>query len=401
MTSDVLVVEDPLFYINSSMITSFEPSWIHCSECFKQCLNLQPCTTCSLVLYCSQKCADEAWEKHHKITCAPAKKIFNKMSSKESNKVNGYDVLRVSNQALAMLAHFGVDNCVGALVNGQVSSDASAELGDFLNLHADQAMTELASSKGSSEAIEMVVESIDGLSDDKKDRLLEFLRRAVPIIHTYNEFIFNVVLERKKNKLIPSKMNVVGQGFYLRLMSTPRGCEANAQRCSYLKTLVIKALRPIEAGERIFFIHASSFTKYPKATRQVQYMDLYGPNFKCRCRVCSEDWRVLDKQPVIHNFIERNPKYKKSRLRKELVALTMAWETEELPLNWFTSEKLDLCNRILEFYLGKRRDDLQCHIVLELLTRHFPTTTKKHIEGDNTVASSGLDHCLVFKNMME
>ncbi|XP_059477977.1 SET and MYND domain-containing protein 4-like isoform X2 [Neocloeon triangulifer] len=398
---DVLVVEDPLFYINSSMITSLEPSWIHCSECFKQCLNLQPCSTCLLVLYCSQECADEAWQKHHKVVCAPARKIFNKMrvASREGNKNNIHEVIGGSNQALEMLAVFGVDNCAGALVNGQVSSDASPELKDFLNLQAGPIETEIVAHNSANEAetVEMVVESIDGLDKDKKASLREFLRRAMPIVLTYTGLIRDVVLERKKDKLI-GKGEIVGQGFYPRLRSVPRGCEANAVICSYLKTSVVKALRPIEAGERIFFIASLSYSAFPKAARQAHFMDCYGPNFKCiKCRPCSEDWPLSENHPLVHDFIEKNPKYFTSGLLKEFWALLNT--TEKHSLNWCTPEKLDLCNRILELYVGNRRDDVQCNYILELLGLHFPTTTKRYVEGNNTVALPDLDHCLVFKNV--
>ncbi|XP_059477978.1 uncharacterized protein LOC132198157 isoform X1 [Neocloeon triangulifer] len=164
-----------------------------------------------------------------------------------------------------MLAAFGKDNCVRALVDGQVSSDASPELKNFLNLEKIQVMAEMATCEvGVSETFEKVVESIDGLDKDKKASLLEFLQRAMPIVLTYSGLFRDALLECKNDEFSVCKLGVVGHSFYPRLKSVPVGCEVNAALCSHLKTFVLKALRPIDAGERIYFISPFHFRKPPK-----------------------------------------------------------------------------------------------------------------------------------------
>lgn len=43
--------------------------YIHCSYCLKMSWTNVPCSGCILMLYCSEKCRDEAWNEYHDMEC--------------------------------------------------------------------------------------------------------------------------------------------------------------------------------------------------------------------------------------------------------------------------------------------------------------------------------------------
>ncbi|XP_059473787.1 SET and MYND domain-containing protein 4-like [Neocloeon triangulifer] len=67
---DVILVENPMMYgLTFDYYDSEEKYWTYCHECFKFCLNLTPCPSCSWSLYCSKMCRAEALQKHHRVEC--------------------------------------------------------------------------------------------------------------------------------------------------------------------------------------------------------------------------------------------------------------------------------------------------------------------------------------------
>lgn len=61
---EVLAIEEPYSkYIN------FENMYTHCSHCLRYTFRGIPCDNCISVIYCSQKCKSEAWEKSHDVYC--------------------------------------------------------------------------------------------------------------------------------------------------------------------------------------------------------------------------------------------------------------------------------------------------------------------------------------------
>lgn len=57
--------------IESSFFTFVCPklNYVYCSDCMKLCLEAIPCVKCVHVVYCSENCKTNAWEKYHKYEC--------------------------------------------------------------------------------------------------------------------------------------------------------------------------------------------------------------------------------------------------------------------------------------------------------------------------------------------
>ncbi|CAB3383198.1 Hypothetical predicted protein [Cloeon dipterum] len=82
---DVLVIEEPLAYATHCGGGFCVTNWIYCSECFKMCLNLAPCSSCSWAFYCSEECSKTAWEKCHKTECAAFDSVLKKLIEDHDN----------------------------------------------------------------------------------------------------------------------------------------------------------------------------------------------------------------------------------------------------------------------------------------------------------------------------
>ncbi|CAB3363228.1 Hypothetical predicted protein [Cloeon dipterum] len=71
---DVLCVENPISYgmfmCTDTDLSSSGNAWLYCTECFKMCFYLRPCSKCSWINYCSDQCEKVAWDKYHKGECA-------------------------------------------------------------------------------------------------------------------------------------------------------------------------------------------------------------------------------------------------------------------------------------------------------------------------------------------
>ncbi|XP_059490865.1 SET and MYND domain-containing protein 4-like isoform X2 [Neocloeon triangulifer] len=80
---DVILVEEPVIYETTCVVSEGEAAWIYCSECLKLCVNLKPCSTCSWACYCSEECASRAWEKFHKNECSAKQKVLETLIKKK------------------------------------------------------------------------------------------------------------------------------------------------------------------------------------------------------------------------------------------------------------------------------------------------------------------------------
>lgn len=61
---EILVQEDPYFALLLQ-----EQFLFSCNYCLSRNMNLLPCDSCVYVLYCSEKCKENAWQEYHKIEC--------------------------------------------------------------------------------------------------------------------------------------------------------------------------------------------------------------------------------------------------------------------------------------------------------------------------------------------
>ncbi|VDO01922.1 unnamed protein product [Rodentolepis nana] len=67
---DLLVVEKPYASVQLAPRTEF------CYYCYRRCLNIQPCSGCAQVGFCSKKCAEDAQNPEHSIGGGPGHHLF-------------------------------------------------------------------------------------------------------------------------------------------------------------------------------------------------------------------------------------------------------------------------------------------------------------------------------------
>uniref|UniRef100_A0A493TGT1 MYND-type domain-containing protein n=1 Tax=Anas platyrhynchos platyrhynchos TaxID=8840 RepID=A0A493TGT1_ANAPP len=55
---------------SQDILVLFTNADLYCHRCLKQLLASVPCRGCSYAKYCSQNCADTAWEQYHRTECS-------------------------------------------------------------------------------------------------------------------------------------------------------------------------------------------------------------------------------------------------------------------------------------------------------------------------------------------
>lgn len=89
-----------------------------------------------------------------------------------------------------------------------------------------------------------------------------------------------------KRRVVPT-----GNGSYPFCSLLNHSCSPNVSRVFVAAKIVLIVIYPINKGDQIFDNYGYSFTNVPKNHRQSKLLKQY--KFKCRCRACENDWKLL------------------------------------------------------------------------------------------------------------
>ncbi|XP_059472040.1 uncharacterized protein LOC132194642 [Neocloeon triangulifer] len=405
---DVLIIEEPKLSFNNSLENGGTPSWIHCCECLRICLNLQPSNTCSQTVFCSESCASQAWENWHKNECIAKNKIINdllngKIGENFAIKLESFsDLIHNVNFCFAIISYYGLDACTKFEARDEASANTTNHLGILSKIKECNVSIRLSSSFACIAAVRMVVSSFD-ISLAKRWALLRFLMKAARIAFgNLSPFLVATLLQMNNELCVcPNYRPTIGAGLFEGPIFLTTSCDPNTIIHFYQKKMVIRASRLILIGEEISNQLGVEYPMLPLEKRRQWYSEYVGPSFECKCRACRENWPTSDAMIECHKFVMKNCIYK-THLRPQFqskIVEPINRAGGKMPLSMLTPENLELCQQIQVLYINQRYDDLQFNDVFDFIHNYFYVHDRKYFEAvDPGVQSPNkLDHCIPFK----
>nr|XP_018907929.1 PREDICTED: SET and MYND domain-containing protein 4 [Bemisia tabaci] len=323
---DVLVVEEPY----SSILLPDQYS-SHCFECYKRNEALVPCLSCSLVMYCSEKCRNRNWEKCHKIEC----KILPTLLDLEFNKMEllALRILLVaSRQGLEInllrdyvesFSHQESDVIKGLNSSGQyISSDYCSMHHLETNSHR-RSLADLFRRCTVATVFIYLLGRIDFFESELSSKiengfvgsfemqphlsgaelfcgalLMKYLQCLPCNAHEVSEMLFSKCAD---SHMVYDSLEI-GAVAYPVLSLINHSCDPNVVRHSYNgDTVVLRAIQVIHAGDQLYDNYGYHHALHSREERQKHLLEQY--YFQCQCLACLEDW------PRYGDLASTNPVY--------------------------------------------------------------------------------------------
>uniref|UniRef100_A0A146LER3 Protein-lysine N-methyltransferase SMYD4 n=1 Tax=Lygus hesperus TaxID=30085 RepID=A0A146LER3_LYGHE len=296
-TGDVILREPP-----HCAVLLQENTKTHCFQCMKRCYFIEPCPNCSAVIFCSPKCQQLASKTHHKYECEVLRTLWESGAS-----ITCLLALRIIIQK--PFAYFL--KVVGELeIIGKVGSSAEYNGADYstvFNLvrHEERRSTEdmihrtymalflhdcLKKSGYFNGNNELSGEDHLKAEVDVGGLILRHLQSLQFNAHEISEMIFNSSDPKTWKSIF------VGAGLFPTLALFNHSCEPSIVRYFEGSKVVVRAIKNIKKGEKIFENYGPIFTQTPKAERQSTLRNQYW--FDCSCEPCTRNWPMLNQMDV-------------------------------------------------------------------------------------------------------
>ncbi|KAF6205866.1 hypothetical protein GE061_020040 [Apolygus lucorum] len=296
-SGDVILREPP----HCSVLLQ-ENAKTHCFQCMKRCYFIEPCQKCSAVIFCGPKCQQMAYKTHHKHECEVLKTLWESGAS-----ITCLMALRIIIQKpFAYFLKVGKE----LEANGRVGSRAEYDGADYSTVfdlvrHEDKRSTEgmfhktymalflqgclkrsgyfYGNSDLSGEEQSKAEMAVGGL-------ILRHLQSLQFNAHEISEMIFTSPDPKTWKSIF------VGAGLYPTLALFNHSCEPSIIRYFEGNKVVVRVIKNIKKGEKIYENYGPIFTQTPKAERQATLKNQYW--FECSCEPCSRNWPMLDGMDV-------------------------------------------------------------------------------------------------------
>uniref|UniRef100_F6RQ08 [histone H3]-lysine(4) N-trimethyltransferase n=1 Tax=Ciona intestinalis TaxID=7719 RepID=F6RQ08_CIOIN len=222
---------------------------VYCDFCFKKQDGLLQCSGCKYMKYCNRNCQKMAWNEHHKAECPALKNVMPKRPP---------DFVILLGRLLWNMQ--------------QYSSAKLPEKNSILDLESNY----------------------NKLSQNQKEALMNFL----VILHTFwspkplppqvtdNKMLLELCARIKNNSFAICNEELqsdVGTGVYLNCSFINHSCEPNCVAEFNMRTLKIRAVKNITAGEEVLISYVDLFAT--SFERQRELMSIY--HFQCTCHSCN------------------------------------------------------------------------------------------------------------------
>ncbi|XP_066994532.2 SET and MYND domain-containing protein 4 [Anabrus simplex] len=308
---DVLVVEKP--YASVLLPECFRT---HCYNCFQRQQALLPCLYCSVVMYCSESCRKESWEKGHCIDCHILPVLLKLDIPKMAHlavqivilaSACGRKLIELYNHIRELEDKPLEDNkLMGFDKNGFYKSDDYApiyyliantekrNLGDLFKRAALAACLLDCLEKWSKFFTDAAKNNFPEIKGMVGGLLLRHLQNLPCNAHEVSNYIQEIADDGK----MTSRSLEIGAAAYATLSLVNHSCDPNVTRTSHVGDIaVLQAVRPIKAGEEIldnYGYHYAVHTREDRLTNlEAQYF------FRCRCEACTSDWPLYVNLPCV------------------------------------------------------------------------------------------------------
>ncbi|XP_067005108.2 SET and MYND domain-containing protein 4 [Anabrus simplex] len=289
-SGDTIVVEGPYA---ACLLTEYFGS--HCHHCFKRVKAPVACPDCSSLAFCSPACRDEACASYHKYECHYMDMLIG----------SGMSIL--CHVALRMVTQSGLEHFLkikdSLATTGKTPSRDSYSAVYNLVTHSDKRPAEdflhrtlmaifLLKILKSSKFFKTTSDNQTSLTDEETF-IGSLLLRHLQLLQFNAHEIFETKMEAP-GKFRGARTLYIGVGIYPTVALFNHDCYPAVSRYFVGKSIVIRALRPLEQGQVVAENYGPIFVKRPRAARQRTLLSRYW--FHCDCQACREEWPMFENQ---------------------------------------------------------------------------------------------------------
>ncbi|XP_044005070.1 SET and MYND domain-containing protein 4-like [Aphidius gifuensis] len=272
-----------------------------CCHCGEQMWSSLPCDSCNIMMFCSNKCRDDANDDYHAIECQVLKFI---------QKFNLQDEYFIVTRIICK-----------AIVEADCSLDTLKN--DLDKIHAEKNplkrgfVNEIFESNKISSIYSLLGHSVKDNFNSKihiNSILISYLlitKTNVSSSGILNDRNFDnlkdnymfIWLIKLVQKLIlicnTNSLSLVGfgdkpeglfQGIYTNISLFNHSCCPTVASSTQCDKLILTAIQPIAKGQQVYYNYAQHYRANEKKDRQLELFKYY--KFICKCKACEKNWPV-------------------------------------------------------------------------------------------------------------
>lgn len=262
----------------------------HCQSCFKRTIVPIACINCADIIYCSEKCRDDAKDSFHKYECGVLQHLWNSGAS-----ITCQMALRIIAQK--SLKYF---------------LDIKDDLND-LKTNLDYSKTHDLPNDDYRSVFILVTHEKDRTFDDifHRNLMATFLNYCLKVGGFYedneSEDDFNYIGQllyhnlqflqfnaheiselQYKGKNDVGTSTFIGGGLYPTVAFFNHSCDPGVVRYFRGNTVMLRTIKKISKGSMVAENYGPIFTQMPKEERQSKLLNQY--HFQCMCQPCMANW---------------------------------------------------------------------------------------------------------------
>ena len=381
---DVLITEKPY-----AAVLYQEQYDTHCYSCLVKVDKPIPCTQCSTVIFCSQKCREKAWQQHHQYEC----RFFVLFDKLLCARVGHLAIRMVMVAGLPFLLEY-VRNQKNQQLSGQeVTREEIALNKDGVYASDYHSVYHLETNTKDRFPINLLDYSViaayltkaliasnffrqngeDYSSSDNIRLIGAVLLRHLLIIqcnaNRVEEAVAGTQFDQRGN------MSVTGIALYPTASLVNHACDPAGDFVFYGDTLVLRAIRDINQGEEVNVSYGLVYFDNDRKARQQQLRECYF--FTCQCVACEECWPTVSQLEDCSISFKCEACHKPLDLSRNPYKKIAACEECEHEQNMEeTVSKLEIshhvfCNAMVDAFSGRYDDALEKFIKhLRLLQKY-------------------------------
>ncbi|KAK9889712.1 hypothetical protein WA026_007094 [Henosepilachna vigintioctopunctata] len=263
-----------------------ELKWCHCHHCLELNYCMLPCDKCTLALFCSNQCKEDA-KKYHDYEC-PILATLHSL-----NIANRLLPLRI-----AILLKDEYHQLKEKLMKKEpvYRSNRYKEI-HFLVTHLEIRSTSNLLEKAATSAIlfHVLKENTDFFKDADGAYINSFKETLMhtALIMSINFHQIRELSTEKGDK--GYSFGTIGAGAFNFMSLINHSCAPNCCRFNYGNTNVLKAILSIKKGEQLFESYRVNYTIFERTERQEVLKKEYF--FDCKCPACTRKWPKVDNMP--------------------------------------------------------------------------------------------------------
>ncbi|CRL03055.1 CLUMA_CG016778, isoform A [Clunio marinus] len=303
---DIIAIEKPFCSVLLSeskfLKVDKENKFQRCRNCLKDNqLDLIPCSGCCEVMFCSDKCHQEANERFHKYEC-PVMNLLLKSGSVNIALQIFFIALSACDGSIENLQNFMLEteNTNSTVFDYNFSQDSFvSNTKNYLKCLTSLTRSQRKFCIQAHDDILSTHPQLKNMWNENQEFIRNFIQKQCQINDQYFHGIFGGSLTKTGNEnldFFSTHQKSIGSGWFPFCSLINHSCAPNVTRVSVEGKVVLVVCRPIAEGSQLFDCYKANFNKQPKSSRQMTLLKEF--NFTCDCEACDKNYPAPPILPI-------------------------------------------------------------------------------------------------------